>query len=51
MNGRVGKDDVGFPEVHAGFSFDARNMEGVGVLKFGEAMELIVSNTSFNKDK
>ena len=51
MNGHVGKEVDGFPEVHGGFGFGKRNMEGVRVLELCEAMELIVCNTYFNKEK
>ena len=51
LNGHVGKKVDGFPEVHGGFGFGTRNMEGVRVLEFCEAMEFTVCNTHFNKPK
>jgi hypothetical protein len=51
LNGHVGKDVDGFPEVHGGYGFGARNMEGERVLEFCEAMECVVCNTCYNKQK
>ena len=50
-NGHFGKEVYGFPEVHGGFGFGTRSMEGVKVLEFCEAMQLTVCNTRFNKPK
>ncbi|WP_236254243.1 hypothetical protein, partial [Rhodococcus sp. NKCM2511] len=50
MNGHVGNSSDGFPEVHGGYSYGERNFEGERLLEFAEALELVVSNTSFKKE-
>ena len=51
LNGHVGEKSEGFVEVHGGFGFGERNKEGDSVLQFATAMDLIVCNTWFKKEK
>lgn len=51
LNGHVGAESQGFEGVHGGHGFGARNREGERVLEFGEAMDMIVCNTMFVKDR
>jgi hypothetical protein len=49
LNEHVGSTRVGFGGVHEGFRYGNRNQEGVGILKFALAYDLIVANTIFRK--
>ena len=50
MNGHVGTVTDGFEEVHGGYGFGNRNVEGEMLLEFADAMNLAVANTWFQKD-
>jgi hypothetical protein len=49
LNGHVGVEAVGFEEVYGGHGFGNRNLEGEMLLEFAETMDLIVTNTWFQK--
>ena len=49
FNGHVGRENVGFKEVHGGFGFGSRNKEGETLLEEAVAHGLIVLNTMFKK--
>ena len=51
LNGHVGRDPGGFDGVHGGQGYGVRNVEGERILEFGDALELVVCNTFFKKDK
>jgi hypothetical protein len=44
-----GAEALGFEEVHGGHGFGNRNLEGELLLEFAEVMNLIVTNTWFQK--
>ena len=50
LNGHVGKTSSGYEGVHGGFGYGDRNVEGVRILEFGDAMNLVICNTMFTKD-
>lgn len=49
MNGHVGTVTDGFDDVHGGYGFGSRNVEGEMLLEFSDAMDLAVANTWFQK--
>jgi hypothetical protein len=49
LNGHVGSTRIGFEGVHGGFGYGSRNQEGVGILKFALAYDLIIVKTLFRK--
>jgi hypothetical protein len=49
LNGHVGSTRVGFEGVHGGFRYGSRNQEGVDILKFALAYDLIIVKTLFRK--
>jgi hypothetical protein len=49
LNGHVGSTRVDFNGVHGGFRYGSRNQEGVDILNFVLAYDLIVANTLFRK--
>jgi len=51
MNGHVGQKIDGFEGVHGGYGFGTRNAEGKRLLKFADAMGLVVANTWFAKSE
>ena len=51
LNGHVGAESQGYEGVHGGHGFGIRNREGERILEFGDAMEMIVCNTMFVKDR
>ena len=50
MNGHVGRDAEGYGGVHGGMIFGTRNAEGERILEFGDAVDMVVYNTFFNKE-
>ena len=48
-NGHVGRAADGFEEVHGGFRYGERNDEGVRLLDFAVAHDLVIGNTLFKK--
>jgi hypothetical protein len=51
LNGHVGADSDGYEGVHGGLSFGKRNEDGERILEFADALELVVCNTQFQKEK
>ena len=49
LNGHVGALAEGYEGVHGGSGFRVRNTEGVRILEFGEALDMVVCNTMFKK--
>ena len=49
MNGHVGRDAEGFEDVHGGEGYGSRNRDGVRVLEFCEAKDMVIGNTWFRK--
>ena len=49
MNGHVGTEAVGFPEVHGGMGYGTRNEDGERLLEYCESLELALTNTYFTK--
>ena len=49
FNGHIGVDAEGYDTAHGGFGFGERNNEGVSVLDFEVAYELLVVNSLFKK--
>jgi hypothetical protein len=50
LNGHVGASKEGYQEIHGGFGFGNRNKEGVRILDFAVAMDLVICNTRFQKE-
>ena len=48
-NGHVGALAEGYEGVHSGSGFRVRNTEGVRILEFGDALDMVVCNTMFKK--
>ena len=51
LNGHVGTNVDGYDGVHSGYGFGERNADGERMLEFCDAMELIVTNTCFKRQK
>jgi len=51
LNGHVGTNVYGYDGVHGGYGFGERNADGERILEFCDAMELIVTNTCFKRQK
>ena len=49
FNGHVGTTSGGFERVHGGFGYGDRNQEGVEILNFAIAFDLMIANTFFRK--
>ena len=49
LKGHVGALAEGYEGVHGGSGFGVRNTEGVRILEFGDALDMVVCNTMFNK--
>ena len=49
LNGHIGTNVDGYDGVHGGYGFGERNADGERILKFCDAMELIVTNTCFRR--
>ena len=47
--GHVGALADGYEGVHGGSGFGVRNTEGVRILEFGDALDMVVCNTMFKK--
>ena len=50
LNGHVGSESDGYGSVHGGYGFGARNDDGVRILDFAVAAEMVVCNTLFKKE-
>lgn len=48
-SGHVGELADGYRGVHGRLGFGIRNTEGVRILKFGDALDIVVCNTVFKK--
>jgi len=51
LNGHVGTNVDGYDGVHGGYGFGERNPADERILEFCDAMELIVTNTCFKRQK
>jgi len=51
LNGYVGTNVDGYDGVHGEHGFGERNADGQRILEFCDAMELIVTNTCFKRQK
>jgi len=51
LNGHVGTNVDGYDGVHGGYGFGERNADGEWILEFCDAVELIVTNTCFKRQK
>ena len=51
LNGHVGRDRIGYEEVHGGHRVGARNEDGIKVLDFATAYQIRILNTSYQKRK
>jgi len=51
LNGHVGTNVDGYDGVHGRYGFGERNTDGERILEFCDAMELIVTNTCFKRQK
>ena len=51
LNGHVGTNVHGYDGVHGGYGFGERNADGEWIQEFCDAMELIVTNTCFKRQK
>ena len=49
MNGHVGRSSSDYEGVHGRNGFGTRNYEGERILELGDAMDMIVCNTFFQK--
>ena len=50
LNRHVGAESSGYEDVHGGFGFGDRNVEGKTILESAEAMGIIIANTRFMKN-
>jgi hypothetical protein len=50
LNGHVGDRMEGYEGVHGDYGFGSRNEEGVRILDFAAAMDMVICNTLFKKD-
>ena len=51
LNGHVGAGVEGFEDMHGGFGFGKRNVEGEMILEFADAWNFVVANTWFKKNE
>ncbi|XP_055803398.1 uncharacterized protein LOC129872429 [Solanum dulcamara] len=51
FNGYIRSISEGYDDVHGGFSFGYINREGISLLEFARAFELVIANSSFPKKK
>ncbi|KAK6744160.1 hypothetical protein RB195_011083 [Necator americanus] len=51
FNGHVGSRKDGFESCHGGYGFGARNDEGLRILEYAVASDLIIANTQYRKRK
>ncbi|XP_071708473.1 uncharacterized protein [Rutidosis leptorrhynchoides] len=49
LNGHIGTDAKGYVGVHGGFGYGVRNEEGISILEFAVAHDLVVANSFFRK--
>ena len=50
LNEHVGAESSGYEDVHGGFGFGDRNVEGEMILESAQAMGMIIANTWFKKN-
>ncbi|KAK6736307.1 hypothetical protein RB195_019157 [Necator americanus] len=51
FNGHVGSRKDRFESCHGGYGFGARNDDGLRILEYGVASDLIIANTQYRKRK
>ena len=51
MNGHVGSSNTGYDGTHSGFGYGDRNTDGSRILKFADALNIVISNTLFTKQE
>ncbi|KAK6762979.1 hypothetical protein RB195_023618 [Necator americanus] len=51
FNGHVGSRKDGFESCHGGYGFGARNDDGLRILEYAAASDLIIANTQYRKRK
>ena len=51
LNGHIGTNVDGYDGVHGRYGFGERNADGERILEFCDAMELIVTNTCFKRQR
>ena len=49
LNGHVGRGSEGYEGIHGGRGYGTRNREGDRILEFGNATDMVVLNTMFEK--
>ncbi|XP_071713697.1 uncharacterized protein [Rutidosis leptorrhynchoides] len=49
LNGHIGTNVEGYPGAHGGFGYGVRNEEGLSILDFAVAHDLVVANSFFKK--
>ncbi|XP_071695820.1 uncharacterized protein [Rutidosis leptorrhynchoides] len=49
LNGHIGTNVEGYPSAHGGFGYEVRNEEGLSILDFAVAYDLVVANSFFKK--
>ena len=49
LNGHVGRSSEGYEGIHGGRGYGTRNKEGDRILEFGNATDMVVLNTMFDK--
>ncbi|XP_071739769.1 uncharacterized protein [Rutidosis leptorrhynchoides] len=49
LNGHIGSNVEGYPGAHGGFGYGVRNEEGLSILDFAVAHDLVVANSLFRK--
>ncbi|XP_071740546.1 uncharacterized protein [Rutidosis leptorrhynchoides] len=49
LNGHIGTNIEGYPGAHGGFGYEVRNEEGLSILDFAVAHDLVVANSFFKK--
>ncbi|XP_071718344.1 uncharacterized protein [Rutidosis leptorrhynchoides] len=49
LNGYIGTNVEGYPGAHGGFGYGVRNEEGLSILDFDVAHDLVVANSFFKK--
>ncbi|XP_071709338.1 uncharacterized protein [Rutidosis leptorrhynchoides] len=49
LNGHIGTNFEGYPGVHGGFGYGVRNEEGLSILDFAVAHDLVIANSFFKK--
>ena len=49
LNGHVSSINVGYEQAHGGFGYGSKNQQGVDILEFVVAYNLVIANTFFRK--